>query len=105
MPADLTYPRRLVKAPTEVRDFFEDFQAYEELRSVADGGEAQTISSCSVSATPSGLTIGTAAVSGTKVVATISSGTADTTYDVRFTAVTSGGKTLSRKILLDVKDV
>lgn len=100
--SDLMNPRRLVKAPAEVRDFSVDFQAYEE---IDEEGQTLTGTPTVGPSSPVGLTIGTPAISGTKVVAQISGGAAGVSYGVRFTVSTSGSKTLSRLLTLDVKDV
>lgn len=101
MAGEMTDPRRLVKAPAEVRNFYVDFQAYEELQI-----EGQTLTGTpTVTVSPTGPTIGTPTISGTSVVAQISGGTAGISYAVRYTVSTSGSKTLSRVLLLDVKDI
>lgn len=54
----------------------------------------QTITSASVSVTPSGLSIGSASISGTVVETIVApvSGNAGTSYDVQFTATTNRGR-------------
>lgn len=118
MPATLTYPARIELEADEARDLFEDFQGYAELVAVGstaqsgEDGEGQTISSGTATltaispASPSNpATIGSCTISGTKLVATITvpANTEVATYGLRWTATTSEGKKLSRKVIIDVK--
>lgn len=76
---------------------------FDDFAEIDDGGE--TISSPTVSASPSGeLTIGAPTVSSgtTKVLASISGGTAGTRYVLVCTVTTSGGATLTIRGFLDV---
>lgn len=96
---------RRVKVSTEVRRYVFNFFA----RSEVVAGE--TLSSPTVTVSPSGPTISGAAVltsslagvpSGKGVSATISGGTAGTTYTLTCTVTTSGGSTLVCKGELEV---
>jgi hypothetical protein len=78
----------LVKRAAETRTYWMDFSNLPEVQS------GQTLSSPSVSATPPGLTFGTATVSGNKVQVTVSSGTDGVLYTLSFQCTTSGGATL-----------
>lgn len=86
----------LVKQPGETRQFSMDFS------SLLDTSE--TISSPSVSSSPSGLTLGAASVSGQKVLFDISSGTHPVKYRLEVTVTTSGGAILVGDGLLRVQD-
>lgn len=86
--ADLM-PTVLTKRPTEVRNFDFEFGYQPEIT----GGE--TLSGTpTVAATPSGLTIGSPTITGTKVRVQISSGTDGVEYRLTCTCSTSGSKTL-----------
>ena len=89
---------KLLKQPAESRLYAMDFSA--------NMAAADTISSItSVTATPTGLTLGTAAVSGQRVQFRISSGTGGTQYKITVVIVTSAGDTLETEGYLEVKDL
>jgi hypothetical protein len=88
----------LVKRANESRTYWMDFGNQPEVQ----GG--QTLSSPSVSGSPSGLTITGAAVSGNKVQATVAGGTDGTLYQLSFQCATSGGATLVGIGYLQVDD-
>ena len=95
-PSSVTAPEMLVKQPGETRQFSMDFS------SLLESGE--THSSPSVSATPSGLTLGSASISGSKVLFTIASGTHQIKYRLEVTVTSSGGATLVGDGVLRVLD-
>lgn len=76
----------LVKLPGDSRLYQIDFSNIDE---ILDG---QTISSATVTATPSGLTLGSPTISGEAlVIVAIHGGTAGTLYQLKVTANVSGG--------------
>ena len=95
-PASVTAPQVLVKQPGETRQFSMDFS------SLLDSGE--TISSPNVSASPSGLSLGSPSVSGTKVLFTIASGAHPVKYRLEVTVNTSGGAILVGDGVLRVQE-
>ena len=94
--SNVTAPQMLVKQPGEIRQFSMDFS------SLLDTSE--TISSPSVSSSPSGLTVGVASVSGSKVLFNIEGGTHPVKYRLEVTVTASGGATLVGDGLLRVQD-
>lgn len=83
----VTAPMILEKQSGEARTVGMDFV------NLLDSGE--TIASVSsVTSTPDGLTVGSGSISGTKVLVTVSGGSAGTTYRFDFTVVTSASQTL-----------
>lgn len=77
----------LQKHSAESRLFDMDFSSYAELMN-----EGQTLSSVnSVVASPSGLTLGPAVISSTRVQFRVSGGSVGATYTISVTATTSGG--------------
>lgn len=83
----VTAPMILEKQSGESRTVGMDFV------NLLDTGE--TLSSVSsVTTSPSGLTVGSGTISGTKVLVTVSGGSAGTTYRFDFTVVTSSSQTL-----------
>jgi hypothetical protein len=86
------------KLPAWLRTFRFDFSSFAEV--VA----GETISSPSVTATPSGLTIGSPTIpSGTsRVEATVTGGAGGQRYNVTCSVTTSGGATLTIEGFLDV---
>ena len=88
-PSSVTAPQMLVKQPGETRQFSMDFSSLL--------ATSETISSPSVSSSPSGLTLGVASVSGSKVLFDISSGTHPVKYRLEVTVTTSGGAGLARR--------
>ncbi len=79
----------LDKRVSWVRTYEFDFSPFAELAA------GETLSSPSVTSTPSGLTVGTPAVVGALVEATVSGGVAATDYSLTATAHTSGGAVLT----------
>jgi hypothetical protein len=71
------------KLPEESEVFSFDF--------AARLGAGQAVSSATVTATPAGLTLGAASVSGSVVSVRISGGAAETVYDVRALATLNDG--------------
>lgn len=100
---DLVYPKRLLLYPGETRDLYVDFEACEELR-IDDETLAGTPT---VAVSPAGPTLGTPAISGTKVVVAteIDTDEAAGAFTILFTVDTSGGSTLVRPLEFDVADV
>ncbi len=88
----------LVKRAGETRTYWMDFGNQPEIQ----GG--QTLSSPSVTATPAGLTITGATISGNRVQATIAGGTDGILYTLSFQCATSGGATLVGIGYLQVDD-
>lgn len=87
----------LQKYPAEVRTYVFDFSQMDEI--VA----GDTISSItSVTASPSGLTVGTSQISGSDINVVLSSGTSGTTYTVSCIIVTSSNATLEGQGQLQV---
>lgn len=82
-------PNTLIKYVAEDRVYDFDFALMPE---IAGGQTIATV--VSFSATPTGLTFGTPAISGTKVLCQITGGTADVVYTVTCVITTSGGRTL-----------
>ncbi len=113
MAGELVNPKRLTKAPAELRRFHIDFEGMEELRTVTDGGDADSFTGTpTVTATPSGLTItgqdfdvNPATGLSTRIGADLAGGTLEVAYLVRMTGTTLGGAILSRAFYLDVKNV
>jgi len=95
-PNSVTAPQLLVKQPGETRQFSMDFS------SLLDTGE--TISGPSVTSTPSGLTVGSATVSDSKILFTLASGTHPVRYRIEVTVTSSGGSTLVGDGILRVVD-
>jgi hypothetical protein len=95
-PSSVTAPQVLVKQPGETRNFSMDFSSLL--------AASETISSPSVSYSPSGLTIGVASVSGNKAIFDISGGTHPVKYRLEVTVTTSGGSVLVGDGLLRVYD-
>jgi len=95
-PSSVTAPQMLVKQPGETRQFSMDFSSLL--------ATSETISSPSVSSSPSGLTLGVASVSGSKVLFDISSGTHPVKYRLEVTVTTSGGAVLVGDGILRVQD-
>ena len=95
-PASVTAPQVLVKQPGETRQFSMDFSSLL--------ATDETISSPSVTSTPSGLTIGSASVSGSKILFDISAGTHPVKYRLEVTVTSSGGATLVGDGILRVQD-
>jgi hypothetical protein len=89
---------RLTKQPTETRTYSIDF--------VNLLSSTETITSVvSVTATPSGLTLGTGVVSGTSVAFRVSGGTDGTLYNLRVIVNTSSANVLEGDGLLEVTDI
>lgn len=86
----------ITKAPTELLDYTFDFTAW-----LAEIGD--TISSHTVTLSPSGPTITQHANTTTAVTAWVSGGTAGTSYTLTSQITTAGGRTASRSILITVK--
>lgn len=63
----------------------------------------ETVDTATITATPSGLTVGSTVVSSPYAQAQISGGTAGTTYTVSCSFTTSGGATLTADGLLEVE--
>ena len=63
-----------------------------------------TISTATVTCSPSGLIITNEAISGTQVTFTAASGTAGTNYRIEITITTSAGETLTGEGKLQVRD-
>jgi len=95
-PNSVTAPQVLVKQPGETRQFSMDFS------SLLD--TAETISDPSVTSTPTGLTLGSATVSGSKILFNLSSGTHPVRYRIEVTVTSSGGATLVGDGVLRVID-
>lgn len=95
-PASVTAPEILVKQPGESRQFSMDFSSLL--------ATSETISSPTVSSSPSGLTLGSASVSGSKVLFNISGGTHQVKYRIEVTVTSSGGSTLQGDGILKVLD-
>ena len=85
-PNSVTAPQLLVKQPGETRQFSMDFSSL-----LADG---ETLSGPSITSTPSGLTVGSPSVSGSKILFDLSSGTHPVRYRLEVTVTGSGGATL-----------
>lgn len=85
------------KQAVEVKDYTVDWTAW-----LPTG---DTVASCTVAASPSGLTLGTKTVSSPTVTQLISSGTATTTYTITYTMTTANGLVDQRVIYLVVVDV
>ncbi len=92
----VTAPEVLVKQPGETRQFSMDFASIL--------GTSETISTASVSGDPSGLTLGTPSISGTKVLFNIIGGTHAVRYRLQVTITTSASATLVGDGVLRVKD-
>ena len=92
----VTAPEVLVKQPGETRQFSMDFSNLL--------ATSETIASPTVTSSPSGLTIGSASVSGSKVQFNISGGTHAVRYRLEVTVASSGGATLVGDGVLRVKD-
>ena len=95
-PSSVTAPELLVKQPGESRQFSMEFA------NLLTTGE--TISDPVVTSTPSGLTVGSATVSGSKIVFTLASGTHPVRYRIEVTVTSSGGATLVGDGILRVVD-
>jgi len=80
----------LIKRPDWARTYRWDFSDFAEI----EAGQTLT-GTPTVTATPSGLTLGSPAISGAYVTCAVSAGTADYVYDLTATVTTSGGATLS----------
>jgi hypothetical protein len=92
--------RTYTKRTTEIRDVEADFSGYAEIRAGA------TIASGTVTAVAgSGLTLGTATVSGAKLQAQSSGGTTKTRYPLKFEATLSTGKKIVKMGRLYVVDL
>lgn len=90
-------PVTLCKRAADAARFNFDFSRYREPRA------GQAILTAAVASTPSGLTVGTPAVSGAYVQAQISGGAAGTTYLLTCTITTSGGATRTMQGYLEVE--
>ena len=95
-PSSVTAPQLLIKQPGETRQFSMDFS------SLLD--TVETISSPVITSTPAGLTVGTASISGSKILFTIAAGTHPVRYRIEVTVTTSGGATLVGDGVLKVAD-
>ena len=95
-PASVTAPQMLIKQPGETRQFSMDFSSLL--------ATDETISDPAVTSTPSGLTIGSASVSGSKILFNISSGTHPIKYRIEVTVTGSSGSTLVGDGILRVQD-
>jgi hypothetical protein len=82
------------KLVTESDEFSYDF--------VNNLANSETLSSASVTATPSGLTIGSAVITRSVVTAFISGGVAGTSYTLTFEVNTSAGRTIGFEAILNV---
>lgn len=85
------------KDPNDVLDYTIDWTA------LLVGGE--TISTANWSVTPSGLTIGTTAISSPNTSAWLSSGSAGTQYAVTCRITTSASRTYERTVLISVENL
>jgi hypothetical protein len=101
--ADPIIPLLLPPAPlTDNRLYTFDFKQFVEVAPTSSGGLGLSISSASVLASPtSGLSVGSAQISGSKVQVRISSTQAGT-YLLTITATTSAGDVLTGYATLDV---
>lgn len=88
----------LIKQPGESRLYSMEFAA-----NLAAGETIATVDS--VTASPSGLTIGSPVANGTKADVRISGGTAPTTYKVTFTVTTSASNILEAEGVLVVRQL
>lgn len=89
---------RFIKNSSDIRTYTIDWSEFEEM-------ESESISSCTVSSSPSGLShVGTATISGKETSVGISNGTNLVEYDVAFTMTTSGGSVIKRCIQIFVQD-
>lgn len=96
-----TKPDLLRKSPSTSRNYYVDFGAWAELNINGD-----TIASAStVTVSPSGPTIGSPVISGTKIVFNIAGGSAGNTYTLTVTCTTSSGAVLSCKPILVVENI
>jgi len=98
--AAATKPEYLRKSPGDIRNYYLDYGAMAEI--AVDG---ETIASASITSTPSGLTIGSPVINGTKVVFLITGGTTNATYLITVSATTSTSKVLSRTAELRVETI
>lgn len=84
------------KTATDVLDFSFDFKNLL--------AKNETITSAEVTASPSGLTVGSVTINKSIVTAWISAGQNDTSYSVSYHIVTNQGRTETRSAILNVQD-
>lgn len=89
---------KLIKQPSESRLYTFDFAANM-------GASESIVSVDSFTAAPSGLTLGSAAISGKRVQNRISGGTANTNYKITVVVTTDAGNTLEGEANLFVRDI
>lgn len=93
---------QLEKQPSEIITYAMDFS---ELLDANELSTTEALASVtSVTASPSGLTLGSGSISGDRVTFSVSGGTDGTTYRIEVTVTTSTGNTRVADGMLVVKD-
>jgi len=86
----------ITKDPDAVLDYTFDWAAW--LTDISDTLASHTVE------VPAGITLDSSSISGTKVIAWISGGTAGTSYQITCRIVTTGGRTDDRSVFITIAE-